>query len=279
MPRATVTREYFDERLQGLHVRCSLGERRRRRQARVFRSDEIRALPETYNSLALPTALENSARRGGSRVALAAWLFGAVLVCVAVGIIHFRWVLGHFSSDGYLLDSGWLAYLLESADPLLKDPTGVDGLSFYAHHLSPHLFLFGAPFARLFHLNGFDILAVHEALFFGVFAAALLWIAYMDAGWAMRTTAFLTACVVGASSNILLQAAGYPHYEIATLAVTTLALVAWEKGWRKLFVVCVVWLPFIREDGGFYAAFVGIALWVISDTNAQRSAHRLTLCA
>jgi Carboxypeptidase regulatory-like domain len=76
------------------------------------------------------------------------------LVCalaIAAGLfyVHSRWIYVHFSNDGYLLDSGWLAYLFQSGDPLLRNPISVNGLSFYAHHLSPHIFLFGAPLAKL----------------------------------------------------------------------------------------------------------------------------------
>lgn len=212
------------------------------------------------------------------RVSVSAWIVAGAATCAGIALIHARWVLGHFSTDGYLLDSGWLAFLLEAADPLLRNPAAVNDLSFYAHHISPHLFLFGAPVARLLHLNGFEILAVHEAVFFGLFAIAALWGAYVNAGWRHLTLGFLAAVAVGAFSNILLQAAGYPHYEIAMLAVTALCLVAWERGWRRLFVVCVIWLPLIREDGGFYAAFVGLVSWVIAEPS-HRTQYRGLLLA
>lgn len=191
-------------------------------------------------------------------------------------MVHFRWVMGHFSTDGYLLDSGWLAYLLESGDPLLENPSAVNDLSFYAHHLSPHLFLFGAPLARMLNLSGFEILGIHEAVFFGMFAAALMWGSYVDGGARFLAFGFLAALTIGALSNILLQAAGYPHYEIATLSVTTLALAAWEKRWYRLFLACVIWLPLIREDGGFYAAFAALASWAIAEPD-QRARHRWLL--
>jgi len=206
------------------------------------------------------------------------WSVAAIVTCAGIALVHFRWVMGHFSTDGYLLDSGWLAYLLESGDPLLENPSAVNDLSFYAHHLSPHLFLFGAPFSRLLNLNGFEILAVHEAVFFGVFAAALMWGSYVDGRARFLVFGFLGALTIGALSNVLLQAAGYPHYEIATLSVTTLALVAWEKRWRRLFLACVIWLPLIREDGGFYAAFAAVASWVIAEQD-QRVQHRGLLLA
>ena len=165
----------------------------------------------------------------------------------------------------------------KSSDPWLRNPAGVNDLSFYAHHLSPHLFLFGAPIVRLFQLNGFEILALHAALFFGLFTAALLWTTWVDADWRVRLLLFLSGAGIGAVSNILFQAAGYPHYEIAMLSVTTLALAAWARGWRRLFIACVAWLPLIREDGGFYAAFVGLASWAVTDPTWRRPAHRSTL--
>ncbi len=92
-----------------------------------------------------------------------------LVVFALIFATHSRFVFTHFSSDGYLEDSGWMAYLFESADPLLHNPSGVNDLSFYAHHLSPHIFLFGAPLANVFGLTGVEIFAYHQGLFFGLF--------------------------------------------------------------------------------------------------------------
>jgi len=170
--------------------------------------------------------------------------------------LHARWVLTHFSSDGYLYDSGWLAYLFEGKDPLLHNPRSINELSFYAHHLSPHIFLFGTPLALL-GLSGFWILAVHQGLFFALFFVS----AYVIAGsvpphYRGRLPLILAAIAIGGLSNALFQAAAYPHYETAMLAVSSLALAAWIKGTRRLFLVLLLSLALIREDGGFYGAFV-----------------------
>ena len=42
-------------------------------------------------------------------------------------------------------------------------------------------------------------------------------------------------------------------------AVASLALAACVGGHPRLFILCLIWLPMIREDGGFYATFVCIA--------------------
>ena len=105
----------------------------------------------------------------GSRLATIALVASVLLMFALIFATHSRWIFTHFSSDGYLEDSGWLAYLFESADPLLHNPSGVNGLSFYAHHLSPHIFLFGAPLAKLLRFTGIEIFAYHQGLFFGLF--------------------------------------------------------------------------------------------------------------
>jgi hypothetical protein len=150
-----------------------------------------------------------------------------LLVFCAVFAVHARWIFTHFSTDGYLCDSGWLAYLFEAADPLLRNPSGVVGQicsginprSFHAHHLSPHIFLFGAPLSRRLGLSGIEIFACHQGLFFGLFFVSLyLVVAAGRLTWRDKIVATLTAFLTGTLSNVLFQAAAYPHYEIAMVA-------------------------------------------------------------
>ena len=191
---------------------------------------------------------------------------------------HSRWVFSHFSHDAYLEDSGWLAYLFESADPLLQNPSGVNGLSFYAHHLSPHIFLFGAPLFRLFGFTGIEIFAYHQGLFFGVFFLSLCLIAARSdmrrRDWIVATA---SALLLGGLSNPLFQAASYPHYEVAMTSITSLAVAAWLAHYRRLFLLCLLWLPLVREDGGFYAAVACLACIAMQQDRGRRmdSATRL----
>lgn len=198
-----------------------------------------------------------------------AWLTLAALTLMVVSTLHARWIFTHFSSDGYLYDSGWLAYLVGDADPLLRNPSVVNSLSFYAHHLSPHIFLFGVPFSP-FGLGGIVVFALHQAAFFGLFFVSLGLIATAPASRAAFAAAAVTALLVGAVSNALLQAAAYPHYEIAMLSVASLAVSAAVLRARRLFLLCLMWLPLIREDGGFYGAVVCAAAAVISSGADRR---------
>ena len=207
---------------------------------------------------------------------------GVALVFVAVFAFHARWIYGHFSNDGYLCDSGWLAFLFERADPLLRNPkavvgtacAGVNAPTFLAHHLSPHIFLFGAPFS-ISGLSGIDILAYHQGLFFGLFTIAV----YLVLGTSRlpardRFVAMLAAVPIGTLGNALLQGAAYPHYETAMFAVTSLAIGAYAGGFPRLFACCLVWLPLIREDGGLYAAMACFSCLAMDYGDGSRRAVR-----
>ena len=196
-----------------------------------------------------------------------AHIAGVAFVLVVFALLfatHSRFVFTHFSSDAYLEDSGWMAYLFGSADPLLHNPSGVNALSFYAHHLSPHIFLFGAPLARVFGLTGVEIFAYHQGFFFGLFFLSVcLIVARADLPRRDWVVAAASAVTLGALSNALFQAAGYPHTEIAMMAIASLGIAAWLGHYRYLFGFCLVWLPLIREDGGFYVTVVCLVCLVV----------------
>ena len=185
-----------------------------------------------------------------------------LLVFGAVFITHARWILTHFSNDGNLWDAGWLAYLFETGDPLLPNPSAVDPdrRSFYTFHLSPYIYLFGTPLSCLFGLTGIEIFALHQGFFFGLYFISLYLItSTMRPGRPDWTVVAFSAIAIGALSNVLFQAAAFPHYEIALLALASLAVAAWATDHYLVFAACVVWLPLVREDGGFYAAFACLA--------------------
>lgn len=71
---------------------------------------------------------------GPRRRAVAAHVLFALVVFALIFSAQSRWIFTHFSNDAYFLDSGWLAYLFGSADPLLHNPAGVNDLK---PHSSP----------------------------------------------------------------------------------------------------------------------------------------------
>ncbi|HYC53390.1 MAG TPA: hypothetical protein VEL28_00405 [Candidatus Binatia bacterium] len=191
-------------------------------------------------------------RAGLGRLALAVAGFAAVFT------LHSRFVLTHFSRDGYLLDSGWFAWLLQSGDPWLHNPRSINELSYYAHHLSPYLFLLGTPL-MLLGLSGIESFAFHQGLTFGLFFLAVVALLPSAAATRDRIVAGICAVSIGALADVLLQAAAYPHFEIALIAAAALMLAAIERGRWAASVACVIVLVLIREDGGLYAAAMSIA--------------------
>jgi hypothetical protein len=205
-------------------------------------------------------------------------LLFVLLAFGAVFVMHARWILTHFSNGANLFDSGWLAYLFGSGDPLLHNPSSVDPLrlSFYTQHLSPHIYLFGTPLSYLFGLSGIEIFAYHQGLFFGLFFISLCLITSTlrlgQRDWAVGA---FSAVTIGTLSNVLLKAAAYPHYEIALLALSSLAVAAWVSNHYLVFAFCLLWLPLIREDGGFYAVFVCLACIALDYSPGRRRDVRI----
>jgi hypothetical protein len=220
----------------------------------------------------------HSAGNGIPRAGRFAVLLFVLLAFGAVFVTHARWILTHFSHDGSLFDSGWFAYLLGSADPLLHSPSAVDPgrHSFYTHHLAPHLFLFGAPLSFLLGLSGIEIFAFHQGLFFGLFFISLCLItSTLRPGQHDWAVAALSSLIIGTLGQVLFQAAAYPHYEIALLALSSLALAAWASHHYLVFAFCLLWLPLVREDGGFYAAFVCLACIALDYSSSRKRDVRI----
>jgi hypothetical protein len=232
-------------------------------------------------------SLEKRESMGTRRIATVVERLCVVLVFAAVFAFHARWILAHFSNDGYLCDSGWLAFLFENNDPLLRNPRSVVGnacagfnaSTFLAHHLSPHIFVFGAPLS-VFRVSGIYILGYHQGLFFGLFfVAAYLVIATARLRTGDRLVALLAAVLVGTLGNALLQAAAYPHYETALFALSSLALATCLGRRWFLFAGCLAWLPFVREDGGLYAAVVCFSCLAVEYGEERRVGPRASTLA
>jgi hypothetical protein len=193
--------------------------------------------------------------RAGRIEGAALWVVAA-LIAALVGFTQARWILVRYSHGGELIDGGWFAYLFGAADPLLHDPRTVDGELYYVHHLSPYIYLIGAPLARGLGLDGITIFALHQGAFFALFAGSLIALALSAPDPARRRIGFVAAAAIGAGGELLFQAANYPHFEIALLALTALALAARAHGRQWLFVAALIAMGLVREDGGVYAAFV-----------------------
>ena len=247
---------------------------------RAARSSDESAARATRN----PAAGVNVAGYAASaRRWAAAWqLTGLILPAVTVFAFHARWVSGHFSHDGYLCDSGWFAFLMEHTDPWMRNPravvgqacAGVNAPTYLAHHLSPHLWLFGAPFSLL-RVPGTDILAYHQGLFFALVVLAFGLVATaVPLRLPERIPGVVAVVAVAVAGNAALQAAAYPHFEIALIGLASLAIAAGVRGYQWLFLLSLAWLPLIREDGGLYVTLVALAFIAIESGDDRRGGRR-----
>jgi hypothetical protein len=188
----------------------------------------------------------------------------SLLAAALAFVIHYRFVLQHFSNGPYLFDSGWFAYLLDTGDPRLTDPRAIDSLTFLDYHLVPYF----SALAMLSHwlgVDGFHALALHQGLIFALLTATLCLVASNGPPTKDRAIAVLAAAGFGLTSELVLQAAGFPHLEIAMPALgLVISLLVWHGQYRAAF------LPFLatcacREDGGFFAAYSVVAPIVLRD--------------
>ena len=190
----------------------------------------------------------------------------AALVVSAVGWIQFRYVLTHFSNGGHLLDSGWFASLLGSGDPLLTNPRAIDGLSYFAYHLTPWLSGVGMA-AHAAGIDGFLALAIHQGAMFALLTAALIALALREAGWPGFLLG-LAAIFLMTIGDLTLQIASYPHYEIAIVAFAALGLAFGRNGRPVLATLAFLLATLVREDGGLYAAVFIAVLAAVSGRRA-----------
>lgn len=174
---------------------------------------------------------------------------------VAVFVIHFRYVLVHFSIGGTPLDSGWFAWLFAEGDPVLINPRIVNGLSYYNTHVTPYL----SGWSVLFHFFGVDrftAFALHQGLAFAALAAGVMGLVYPVRSWFV----FAAAVVFVLLGDLVLQYATFPHFEIGILAFGLLGASLWVGGHRSLAAVAFAIACLVREDGGLFAAVLLVAL-------------------
>lgn len=177
----------------------------------------------------------------------------AGLLIAAFAFLNWRFVLVHFSNGGYLLDSGWFAFLMWSADLALPNPQSIVDFSYYNMHIAPYLALFGMPL-RAAGLDPFGILALHEGLMFGLLALALyLTVATAGRGWIALTLA-AAALLIATGSNFIWRIASYPHFEIATVALCVGGAALLLAGRPRLAALPLALALTVREDAGFFVA-------------------------
>lgn len=202
--------------------------------------------------------------RAGDTVLWRFHIAAALLVCV-VFLVNWRFILVHFSTEGYLLDSGWFAYLFSSGDLGMRNPRSITDYSFYNMHISPWLVLFGLPF-RALGLDGFSIFALHNGLMFALVPASLYALVARRSGGALPMLLAATLAV-GVFGEMLWRVSGYPHFEIATVALCIAGTALLAAGRNRLAAMPLVLAVLVREDGGLFVALF-LAGWSLLNASS-----------
>ena len=205
---------------------------------------------------------------------------GVPFVAFAGLVLHHFYVRG-----GFLLDSGWLAFVAGEGGLRLANPLALGGGSYFNVHVAPILVL--TSFVR-------PVLGVPDAQFF----AGLVGLAHALPGlgvfWLLRSgfgmrggTATLVAALLAlafAFNGLALAIVRYPHCEILIAGALILCLATLFR--RRLIVagLCCAVALLTREDAGFHLfglLFVLVALnrWHGVGWRAQRPEIAFALVA
>lgn len=102
--------------------------------------------------------------------------------------------------------------------------------------------------------------ALHQAVTFSLFAASL--IAIVLHARPVSPWLFAGAIVLALASDIVLEIAGFPHFEMATLAFCTLGAACALRGGGGA-LAAFAFATLVREDGGLYALLFLVLLRVV----------------
>jgi hypothetical protein len=193
---------------------------------------------------------------------------GGVLILIFLFNHRFFYVHG-----GYLLDSGWNAFICFRNGLLPVWPQAVKAMEFgsygysdifYQYHASPIISLFSlASYVQPLNLlNWFSFLQ----------AAWLVLITYSTcslADWFLGDSDRRSKVVVGgvlglvfAFNGFVISCLAYPHLEMPLLAFGLCFLVSLLRGRHVLAAVCFVLACGAREDAGFHLCALLFMLWI-----------------
>ena len=203
-----------------------------------------------------------------SRLPAIIFYFLTVVFVLLIVRTYSNSIIDHFNDGGFLLDSGWFAFLFGSSDPWLHNPSSIGTESFYQHHISPIIFLWGALFSGLL---GFDGIRSFE--WFTVLGGLVIFLPYAILGHrSLRDgNLALVILILGAlyslTNEFVFRALGYPHYELVYVGLCgcLYALLIHRKIYISALVSVLIILT--REDGGFYVAYVALCALCFTPRN------------
>ena len=199
----------------------------------------------------------------------------ALAICAALFLIfktHYHAVIMLFERAPEMYDMGWFAYLFGRGDLMLMNPPLIDDTSYHGYHLAPLIVLWSAVASGLLGLGGVQSFAL-----FHFAAGVLAFTAFLIVGRG-RWLALLIGAAFVAGNRQMFQAMEYPHFEIMFVGLCGVMFASLLRDRIGLAILAAVLLVLMREDGGFYGAYV-VLTCMACERNWRRKDHIAVLAA
>lgn len=183
------------------------------------------------------------------------WIFGIFLIA---GFFATNYTLNHFYvNGGYMLDSGWFAYLsAHSTNWPASNPPSIGG-TYFSTHFSPAFYIFTALHTLLSIIgvivSDVSWFSITQGFWLALTASSIFSLLSCNSKPTAASNSFIAATSIFVAFNgIFLASIGFPHFEIAIPALLVAFFACYINGHTKtaIFFLCLGLL--MREDAGLH---------------------------
>lgn len=183
------------------------------------------------------------------------WFLG---VSSIAGFFATNYTLNHFYvHGGYMLDSGWFAYLsAHSINWPVSNPPSIGG-TYFSTHFSPAFYiltvLHGLISAVGIRISDVSWFSITQGFWLALTASSIFALLSCNSKLTTTSNAFIAAAsLVFAFNGVFLASIGFPHFEIAIPAILVAFFAFHINGYTKTAIALLCLGLLMREDAGFH---------------------------
>ncbi|MBU9575123.1 hypothetical protein [Burkholderia multivorans] len=183
------------------------------------------------------------------------WSFGVFLIA---GFFATNYTLNHFYvNGGYMLDSGWFAYLsAHSTNWPASNPPSIGG-TYFTTHFSPAFYVFTALHILLsaagINVSDVSWFSITQGFWLALTASSIFVLLSSNSKSSAASNAFIAAAsLIVAFNGVFLASIGFPHFEIAIPALLVAFFASHINGHPKTAIVLLCLGLLMREDAGLH---------------------------
>ena len=183
------------------------------------------------------------------------WIFGVFLIA---GFFATNYTLNHFYvNGGYMLDSGWFAYLsAHSTNWPVSNPPSIGG-TYFSTHFSPAFYIFTALHTLLsavgISVSDVSWFSITQGFWLALTASSIFLLLSCNSKPTTASNAFIASIsIVVAFNGVFLASIGFPHFEIAIPALLVAFFASHINGHTKTAIVFLCLGLLMREDAGLH---------------------------